>query len=79
MIAGDATVPEGRTLVLHGMVTGDVVVEAGGTAIVNGTVVGSVLNRGRVEVAGVVGGSVTDEDKGVSTVRPTSLIGGDGR
>lgn len=74
MIVGDARVRAGGTLELYGTVTGDVHIERGGRAIIDGTVAGSVRNDGRVEIAGVIGGSLTGE--GSRSVTPQAMVGG---
>ena len=74
MIAGDARVSCGGALGLYGTVAGDLVVEDGATAMIHGTVAGDLVNRGTVEIAGVVAGEL--RGTGTSVVRPGAVVSG---
>lgn len=73
MIRGPATVAEGIFLQLDGTVAGDLTVQPGAVVRINGTVGGDVLNRGEVEVYGVVSGRVID-DGGRSFVDENAVV-----
>jgi cytoskeletal protein CcmA (bactofilin family) len=75
MVTGNAVVPRGLHLDLHGMIGGDLRVDAGGTAAISGTVSGSVVNSGEIEVWGVVHGKITDAG-GTSVVHAGSVVRG---
>jgi hypothetical protein len=61
--------------VVHGQITGDLVIDDGGTAEVRGQVCGDVINRGHVEISGMVIGALKDE-AGTARVAAGADIGG---
>jgi hypothetical protein len=73
VIQGPATVVRGAFLQLDGTVAGDLTVEADALARINGVVGGDVLNRGDVEIYGVVSGRVFD-DGGRSFVDENAVV-----
>jgi cytoskeletal protein CcmA (bactofilin family) len=73
-VAGDATVPRGIRLVLHGEIAGDLTIEEGGTGEVRGMVTRSVVNRGRLELYGTIVGDLRDES-GNSYIDLRSTVG----
>jgi len=74
MASVGARVKDGGHLQLNGMVVGDLVIDPGGTAVVNGTVSGDVLNRGEVQINGVVAGRV-EGDSNHTKIDPNAIVG----
>jgi cytoskeletal protein CcmA (bactofilin family) len=64
---GNASVPRGVKLQLHGIVTGDLTIEPDALVELRGRVHGSVTNKGHLIIYGQVGGAVTDEGGGQTT------------
>lgn len=73
-ITGDARVAAGARLVLHGQVAGTLTIEEGGSAVIHGMVGRDVVNRGDVDVRGMVIGRLIDES-GRAVVAPRAVVG----
>ena len=73
MIAGDATVEQSATAEIRGMVTGKLVIAEGAVARVRGMVCGELINRGTVEVFGMVIGKL-HEQGGRTIIHPGAVI-----
>jgi hypothetical protein len=72
--APEAVVHGGAFLQLNGTIGGDVYVEPSASVRVNGMVAGKIVNRGEVDVFGVVHGRI-DDQQGRSTVHPGGRVG----
>ena len=64
MVDGDVTVAPGVTLLVHGKIAGNLDIGSGATVELRGFVSGSSVNRGRLDVYGVVRGHMRDEEGG---------------
>jgi len=73
-ITGSAVIERGAHLLLLGQVTENLFIEDGGSAEVLGMVCGDVVNRGKLELSGVVIGVLRDES-GDSAIDEKARIG----
>ncbi|WP_375291224.1 hypothetical protein [Qipengyuania sp.] len=69
-----ATVTNGGRLTCQGEIRDMLKIEPGGFAIVSGVVSGDIVNDGRLEVRGVVKGTISGE--GIQRLRPGSMVNG---
>lgn len=73
LVFREVIVPDGITLVLHGVARTDVIVEKGGRAVIHGTVAGCLINLGGdVEIFGTVGALA--DAPGISTQLRDSAV-----
>ena len=75
-LTSSARVARGVRLIVHGQVAGDVEIDDGGMLELRGQVTGNVVNFGRLELFGQIGGSLLDRS-GDSWVAPGAEIIGD--
>jgi cytoskeletal protein CcmA (bactofilin family) len=71
-VEGDLRVAPGVVCLVHGMVAGDLEIGAGSVVELRGMVAGSAMNRGRLQVFGVVRGFIQDQGDGTTTI--TDLV-----
>lgn len=75
LVTGKTTVAPCASFQLHGMCRGDLIVSSGATAVLLGTVAGDLVNKGVVELRGVIQGNVLS--KGAHFQRsPSSVVNG---
>jgi len=75
VVAGNIVVASGASLHLCGMCAGNVVIEKGASASITGFVRGDVINRGTIEIYGMVQGNVRSKE-GKVLFSADSVIGG---
>lgn len=74
-VTGTITVNAGGSLDLFGVCGADLIVETGGTAIIDGAIRGNLINRGTVDLRGVVDGDVRTEG-GYLHQAPAAVVSG---
>jgi hypothetical protein len=75
MVTGTIRVVRGGALVLDGMCCRDLIIEPGGRAVVRGMVSHDVVNRGEIDVFGMILGELRNLDEGLSKVDAKAVIG----